>query len=156
MTAAACGAHDDACRAEIVRLARDWIGTPYLHQASVKGAGTDCLGLIRGVWRELFGAEPEPVPPYTADWAEVDRSERLIAAAARHLVPGDPAVLGAGDVVVMRMCDFGAAKHMGIVSGKAEAMFLIHAYSGHGVLESPLTPAWRRRIVAAFSFPGRA
>ena len=46
-------------RAEIVRAARSWIGTPYRHQASLKGVGCDCLGLLRGVWREVVGAEPE-------------------------------------------------------------------------------------------------
>ena len=44
---------------KVVLAARAWIGTPYLHQASVKGAGCDCLGLLRGVWRELRGEEPE-------------------------------------------------------------------------------------------------
>lgn len=33
--------------ADIVAAARGWIGTPYLHQASLKGVGTDCLGLVR-------------------------------------------------------------------------------------------------------------
>ena len=37
-----------------------WIGTPYRHQASLKGVGCDCLGLVRGVWRAVIGAEPEP------------------------------------------------------------------------------------------------
>ena len=46
----------------IVREARTWLGTPYLHQASVRGAGCDCLGLVRGVWRALYGREPEAVP----------------------------------------------------------------------------------------------
>ena len=32
---------------------------------------------------------------------------------------------------------------------------LIHAYSGHGVVESPLTPAWARRIAGVFRFPDR-
>ena len=37
-------------RAEaVIAAARGWIGTPYLHQASLKGVGTDCLGLVRGV-----------------------------------------------------------------------------------------------------------
>ena len=49
----------------IVQAARGWIGTPYVHQASVKGGGTDCLGLVRGIWREFFGAEPEVMPAYT-------------------------------------------------------------------------------------------
>jgi NlpC/P60 family putative phage cell wall peptidase len=40
-------------RETIVAAARSWFGTPYHHQASVKGVGSDCLGLIRGIWREL-------------------------------------------------------------------------------------------------------
>ncbi len=52
---------------EIVAAARGWIGTPYRHQGQVKGVGCDCLGLVRGVWRDLYGAEPEAPPPYRAD-----------------------------------------------------------------------------------------
>lgn len=51
----------------VVIAARRWIGTPYVHQAALRGAGADCLGLVRGVWREVLGEEPEPVPPYTPD-----------------------------------------------------------------------------------------
>jgi NlpC/P60 family putative phage cell wall peptidase len=49
-------------REQIVAAARGWLGTPYHHQASVKGVGCDCLGLIRGLWRELLGDEPETLP----------------------------------------------------------------------------------------------
>ena len=38
----------------IIALARDWLGTPYHHQASLRGVGTDCVGLIRGIYRELL------------------------------------------------------------------------------------------------------
>ncbi len=146
-----------AARADaIVACARRWIGTPYRHQASCRGAGTDCLGLLRGVWRELIGAEPEAVPGYTPDWSEPSRSEDLLAAAGRHLLPLDPASAGPGDVVVLRMRDGGVAKHVGILAASARGdATLIHAYSGHGVLESPLTPAWARRIAGAFRFPER-
>jgi hypothetical protein len=45
------------------------------------------------------------------------------------------------------------AKHLGIL---AEAdgghQTVIHAYSGVGVVESPLGEAWRRRVVAVFRF----
>ena len=50
-------------RDEIVEAARAWLGTPYHHQASLRGVGCDCLGLVRGVWRELYGPEPEAAPP---------------------------------------------------------------------------------------------
>ncbi len=71
----------------IVQAARDWIGTPYVHQASVKGAGTDCLGLVRGIWREFHGVEPEVLPAYTPDWGEVGGIERLLGGAGRRLRP---------------------------------------------------------------------
>src|SRR5690348_8306068 len=69
---------------EIVGIARQWIGTPYVHQASLKGVGCDCLGLLRGTWRELTGAEPEETPPYSPDWAEATGAESLYMALARH------------------------------------------------------------------------
>ena len=68
----------------IVAAARGWIGTPYVHQASRRGAGSDCLGLLRGVWREVLGAEPEAVPAYTMDWSEPQGEERLWIAARRR------------------------------------------------------------------------
>ncbi len=64
-------------RAAIVAEAWSWIGTPYRHQASLKGVGCDCLGLIRGVWRALYGPEPEALIAYTPDWAEAQGAETL-------------------------------------------------------------------------------
>ncbi len=148
-----------ACRAdEIVAQARRWIGTPYRHQSSCREAGTDCLGLLRGVWREVLGQEPETVPSYTSDWSEPNRQEDLLAAAARHLGSVDPGKAVPGDVLIFRMREGGVAKHVGIMARSTLGYpTLIHAYSGHGVVESPLTPAWVRRIAGVFRFPdGRA
>jgi NlpC/P60 family putative phage cell wall peptidase len=135
----------------VVAIARSWIGTPYVHQASVKGAGADCLGLLRGVWRELYGAEPEVVPTYTPDWSEPEAEERLWQAALRHLMPAEG--LEAGEVLLFRMREGAVAKHLGISAGAGEGTTFIHAYSGHGVVECPLSEPWRRRIVARFAFP---
>ncbi len=140
-------------REKAVSLARGWIGTPYIHQASVRGAGCDCLGLLRGVWRELYGAEPEVVPAYTSDWSEPEREERLWAAALRHLRPAAMTDSGAGQVLLFRMRDDGVAKHLGLSAVGADGPSFIHAYSGHGVVESPLSSPWARRIVARFDFP---
>ncbi|WP_375690247.1 NlpC/P60 family protein [Pseudooceanicola sp. LIPI14-2-Ac024] len=133
--------------------ARGWIGTPYVHQASAKGAGADCLGLIRGVWREVLGAEPEAVPSYTQDWSEPQGEELLWAAALRHLVPRPLAAEAEGDVLLFRMRDGAVAKHLGIAGRIGAGASFVHAYSGQGVVESPLSLPWRRRIVARFAFP---
>ena len=148
---------DHALRAAIVAEARRWIGTPYRHQASCRGAGADCLGLVRGVWRALYGSEPEPAPPYTPDWAEfADGGEPLIAAATRHLLalPTEHAV--AGDLLVFRMRDHGPAKHLGILASPRLAPGrIVHAWSRGAVCETHLTASWLRRIAGAFRFPDR-
>jgi NlpC/P60 family putative phage cell wall peptidase len=136
-------------RDAVVGVARGWIGTPYVHQQAVRGAGCDCLGLVRGVWREVRGAEPEAVPAYTPDWSEAAGDERLWQAARRWL--REIAAPEPGDVLLFRMRSGAVAKHLGIMSGPDA---FIHAYSGHGVVESPLSAAWRRRVVAAFAFGG--
>jgi NlpC/P60 family putative phage cell wall peptidase len=140
----------------VVTEARSWVGTPYLHQASTKGAGTDCLGLVRGVWRALFGAEPEPVPAYSEDWAEPDHDEVLLRASERWLCRKPLDAAEVGDVLLFRMRSGSIAKHLGIQTETLGAAAFVHAYCGHGVVESPLSQPWQRRIVARFSFPDGA
>lgn len=103
--------------ADVLAIAGSWIGTPYRHQGSVKGVGCDCLGLVRGIWRELYGAEPEVVPAYAADWAERAGDERLMAAAGRHfLAVASFAESLPGDLVLFRFRPHLAAKHAGILA----------------------------------------
>ncbi len=141
---------------DIAAAAKGWIGTPYRHQASAKGAGADCLGLVRGVWREVLGEMPEVVPAYSMDWSEPQHEERLWAAARRHLREKQLGAEALGDVILFRMRQASVAKHLGIVTGIGQAARFVHAYSGHGVVESPLSAPWRRRLVARFEFPMEA
>lgn len=138
-------------RAEIIATARGWIGTPYQHQASLHGVGTDCLGLLRGVWRAHLGEEPERAPPYTPDWAETVGEETLLDAARRSLIEIPVSDVQQADVLLFRMGMGCPAKHCAIVSGEDR---IIHAYWAHAVVETRLVPWWRRRIAAAFQFPG--
>ncbi|MGQ7792912.1 DUF6950 family protein [Faunimonas sp. B44] len=137
-------------RTEIVSAARGWLGTPYRHQASLKGVGCDCLGLVRGVWRELKGYEAETPPPYTPDWAEARGRETLAEAARRHMSEIAAAEAQAGDLVLFRWRAGLPAKHAAILAGPAR---MIHAQEGAAVAEVPLSDWWRRRIAYAFRFP---
>jgi NlpC/P60 family putative phage cell wall peptidase len=140
-------------RTAILHEAREWIGTPYLHQASAKGAGCDCLGLVRGVWRAFHGDEPETAPPYTPDWAERHGAETLLLAARRHLVEIDVSAAAPGDVLLFRMDAQSPAKHAAILD---EDERIVHAYWARAVVQSRFAPWWRARIAGAFSFPGVA
>ncbi|MEM7470049.1 MAG: NlpC/P60 family protein [Pseudomonadota bacterium] len=138
----------------VVAEAYDWLGTPYRHQASCKGAGTDCLGLLRGIWRVVHGSEPEIIPAYSADWSEPQGQEQLLFAAQRHLIARPLQDAAAGDVILFRMRRCSVAKHLGVQVETGSAPKFIHAYSGQGVELSPLSAPWERRIAARFSFPG--
>lgn len=137
----------------IVVSAKAWLGTPYVHQASTQGAGTDCLGLIRGVWRACLGDEPVALPAYTQDWSEASGREVLMAAADSILVRRSIGPFRKGDVLLFRMRDRAVAKHLGIVTQTGPEARFIHAYSGFGVLESTLSDPWRRRIAQVYEFP---
>jgi NlpC/P60 family putative phage cell wall peptidase len=135
---------------EIIAAARGWIGTPYLHQASLKGIGCDCLGLVRGVWREMIGPEAETVPPYSPDWAEATGDDRLLAAASRLLVPRGDGIAHPGDVMLFRWRDGLPAKHAAIL---VEPGRIVHAHDGLSVTEVALGPWWARHVAGVFAFP---
>lgn len=136
-------------REAIVRAARAWLGTPYRHRAATLGAGCDCLGSLRGVWRTLYGTEPLALLNYRADWRDVRHAGELLAAAERLLLPaqGD---LQAGQVLPFRLGRTLVPKHCGILVG---ADRFIHAQEGLGVVEANLTEGWRRRIAGRYEFP---
>ncbi|KIN66310.1 putative phage cell wall peptidase, NlpC/P60 family [Sulfitobacter noctilucicola] len=100
-----------------------------------------------------MGAEPEATPAYSMDWSEPQGEERLWAAARRHLIGKPKDDEAAGDVILFRMRDRAVAKHLGVQAVVGEAASFVHAYTGHGVVESPLSTPWRRRIAARFQFP---
>jgi NlpC/P60 family putative phage cell wall peptidase len=135
---------------DIVRIARSWIGTPYIHQASLKGTGCDCLGLLRGVWRELKGPEPETPPPYAPDWSEATGDESLYRALARHLAEIEPRALAIGDIALFRMAKTAPAKHCGIIAAKDNHLTLIHARQNRRVTEERLAPYWPTKLAHAF------
>ena len=139
-----------AIGAAIIAEATTWLGTPYRHQGSRRGVGCDCLGLVRGVWRALYGGEPERPGPYSPDWAEAGGGDPLIAAARRHCAEKTPEAALPGDLLVFRWRPHHAAKHLGILMPGGD---FLHAYEGHAVTVSPLVPQWRRRIAAVFAFP---
>ena len=133
----------------VVAAARGWIGTPYLHQASLKGVGCDCLGLVRGVWREVIGDEPEAPGAYSPAWAEADGGERLLEAARRHLAAAEAIVPGA--VLVFRWRRDLPAKHVGIAVDDER---FVHAQDGACVCEVALSPWWHRRLAGVFVIEG--
>lgn len=143
---------------EIVATARTWHNTPYRHQASLKGYGCDCLGLIRGVWRDLYGRELlSEVPPYRSDWAERMAGEPLLDGLRAHFHEVDPQKARQGNILAFRLKPHASVKHLALLMTEGgildEKAVILHAYWGHSVVESYLFPFWAKRIAGAFCFP---
>lgn len=135
---------------QAVELARTWLGTPYLHQACLKGVGVDCVGLIRGIYHEMYGVEPPELIKYSADWGDSNGNEDMLIAARKYLEPVPLDQVDAGHVVLMRWQKHRVAKHSMIMTGKATA---IHAYNRAPVIEIDLHKWWLDKIVYAFTWP---
>lgn len=135
----------------IVAEAVSWVGTPYRHQAALKGVGCDCLGLVRGIWRAVYGSEPEATPAYTPDWAEAAGRETLRDAAGRHMTAVALDAAAPGDLLLFRWRAALPAKHAAILIA---ADRFVHAHQGAAVASATLAPWWRRRLAYVFRFPG--
>lgn len=144
-------------RSSIVHAARSWLGTPYQHQARLRGVGVDCIGLVIGVARSLGLVAPEfDINGYSRQPAPAI----LMAACEKHMQPVPLTRIQAGDVIVTRFerdpCHFAIVAdyyHGGHLS-------MIHAANRAGgkggVIEHRLDPINRARIHAAFALPGVA
>ncbi len=134
---------------KVIRLARDWIGTPYHHQASLKGVGCDCIGLVRGVYQEMYGVTP-PTFNYSWDWGDANGNEDLVEAAFKYLEPVALEDMMPGDVIGIRWGKHRVVKHVMILT---EADKAIHAYNRSDTTEIDLSRWWQDKIAMVFRFP---
>lgn len=147
-------------RYDIVAEARDWLRTPWKHNAMVKGVGTDCVGFLAGVALELGLADARShlrKPEFRA-YGREPLPEVLDAACLEYLDRIPIADAWLGDVLRLRVPRGVYAQHFGIVSrvdGNV-ASHLIHATSASPrmVVENGIDDHWRARIARAYSFRG--
>ena len=133
--------------------AKQWIGTPFHHRASLRGVGCDCIGLVCGVWREVGGPDYLDLPVYgpagQGDWP----GEDLLDGLSRYLQPLGGLDPKLGDVIALQISPQGPAQHLGIVTNAGPDGKFVHAYARRGVVETRLSSHWRARIVTAFRMP---
>ncbi|MGI9392941.1 MAG: NlpC/P60 family protein [Parvibaculales bacterium] len=135
----------------VIDHARKWLGTPYHHQASTPGIGTDCLGLIRGIWRQLYGCEAENIPNYPKHMP-LNEGELLYEAAARYMEEIALSEIVAGNLLLFRMKPEHPMRHAAILSSPSH---LIHACAYREVMEVRFSRYWKEKAACAFRFPLR-
>jgi cell wall-associated NlpC family hydrolase len=116
-------------RTEIIRAAREWLGTPYHHCARIKKAGADCAMFPLAVYQEcgILPADFQP-PSYSMQW-HLHRSEEMYLQTIAPFVQEKKDAPLPADFVVFK---FGRAFSHGAIV--VEWPLIIHSYIPHGVL----------------------
>lgn len=137
---------------KIVRQARIWLGTPFHHQARLKGKGCDCLGLIIGVVDELGLRDGRGQP--LAGYDEVSYSKepdgaylllKLTALLDEVLI----AEAQPGDLALFTVRD--NPQHLAFLTDYEGALGMIHCYAqARRVVEHRLDDDWKSRLVKVF------
>lgn len=137
---------------DIVAHARGWLGTPFHHQARLKGVGCDCLGLIVGVVNELGLKDAQGTPLAAYDEVTYSREpdgayliEKLVG-----LLDEVPVVdMQAGDLALFRVRD--NPQHLAILTDYENTIGMIHCFAqARRVVEHRLDDGWKSRLLKVF------
>jgi cell wall-associated NlpC family hydrolase len=140
-------------RADIVRVARSYVGTPFLHRGRKPGLSLDCAGVVICAMRETGLVAPDfDVPEYARrpDGTTLMSlcSANLTRIAQREMQPGDV-------IVLITDAD---PQHLGILADyRHGGLSMIHASNDVRylrTLEMRLMFSRHQRFAAAFSIPG--
>lgn len=136
----------------IVTQARTWIGTPFHHQARLKGKGCDCLGLIIGVVDELGLKDKHGQP--LAGYDEVTYSKEpdgaYLTEKLTSLLDEVPiAEAQAGDLALFKVRE--NPQHMAFLTDYENTLGMVHSYApARRVVEHRLDDDWKQRLVKVF------
>ena len=136
----------------IVPQARTWLGTPFHHQARLKGKGCDCLGLIVGVVDELelkdkFG---QPLSGYDEVTYSKEPNGAYLMQKLTELLDEVPITEAqAGDLALFTVRD--NPQHMAFLTNYDSTLGMIHSYApARRVVEHRLDDDWKSRLVKVF------
>lgn len=136
-------------REDVIIEARSWVGTPFHWQASVKGRGCDCKGLVQGIARELGLAEASNEFARMSSYGlnvDADLLRKGLAATFVPVCPPEP-----GDILLLKIS--GKPQHLAILMPENR---MIHTYcrGPMKVVETPLGSIWKNAIDSAWSWRG--
>lgn len=138
-------------KAAVILEARHWLGTPWRHQASVKGVGCDCAGLVRGVGNALGLMDCREGSQQAAEfegYGRLPEPRRMVKALNMFMDRKEIAYASEGDVLLMRFDS--DPQHLAILTGDGT---IVHALQRIGrVVEHRLSGDWRARIVGAWAY----
>lgn len=140
--------------ADIVAEARSWCGTKFHDQAALKGVGCDCIGLIRGVGKELGIPEADAFANDSrfAGYARLSVPRLMILGCDSYLDRISIADALPGDIALASVEI--EPQHFAFISS-LDPPRVIHAYIQAGrVVENIVDDFWRGHVLRMYRFRG--
>lgn len=155
-------------RLQIIRAARELVGTPYRRQGRVKGVGVDCVGVVLLVCEQLQIQDVDGTPLLGSDYRaypEFPEDGFVHRELQRRAIEKPRTELRPGDFVSLRHERRVLANHCGIISDLGGGLGLIHCRtsrrsrrrnvsSSEHVVEHIFGGFWPRCLEGVFTFPG--
>lgn len=143
-------------RKRVVECARSWVGTKFVHQASVKGQGADCAGLVRGVMVEAGAFPPDYKRLLPRDLLAYARSpdgsmKSVCDSFFEQIETPQP-----GDIGLFKWFKF--PQHLGFfgdyLHGGLSLIQALGPTKPNRVIENGFDASWNSRLVAVYRIPG--
>ncbi len=142
-------------RNRVITEAREWMGTPYQHQAMLKGVGSDCVGFVVGVGLAtgVLTLTKQDRKAY-AGYGRLPNPSQMRTVLERHCVEVPEHDVRIADVAWIEWRE-NLPMHLAMVGTHKGNRTLLHAVSDAGkVVEHTLTKQWDERIVSFWRYPG--
>jgi NlpC/P60 family putative phage cell wall peptidase len=137
---------------DIVAQARTWLGTPFHHQARLKGKGCDCLGLIVGVVDELGlkDVHDRPLSSYDEITYPKEPDGAYLTEKLTDLLDEVPiADARAGDLALFKVRE--NPQHLAILTDYEGTLGMIHSFApSRRVVEHRLDDDWKSRLLKVY------
>jgi len=134
-------------RKNIIEKAREYLNTPFVHQARKKGIGVDCIGLIVGIAKELelFNYDHTVYKRYSDGTLLMEHMKKVfIPIAVEDRQPGDVIIYWVNHISKH-------PQHVGVMTD----IGILHTYDKvKKVVETHTHYNWDERITHAFQWPG--
>lgn len=142
-------------RNKIIEEALTWDGTPYHHQACVKGIGVDCAQFMAGIAKSLnlIPANAKLPTDYSPQWHLHNREEKLVEQLlAFGCVQIDIADTKPGDIIGFKIGR--AVGHLGLMLNNNQFIHSQNLIVPCRVTINSYCDPWKSRHTVSFKFPG--
>lgn len=142
-------------RSKILAEARGWLGTPYQHQAMLKGVGADCVGFVVGVGcaTGVLTLTKQEIKAYSG-YGRLPNPRQMRVVLERHCIEIPEHDVRTADIAWIEWRE-NLPMHLAVIGEHKGNRTLLHAVADVGrAVEHALTKQWDDRIVSFWRYPG--